>query len=348
MKLTKEEYEAHPCVGKSISVSYGSHGKDEDDEAEDSLEPCLLGNMKRSSYYSVCSRECDGHIPKCHYAIRPRCVSDNVGPTCYEIVEEFLATKPSGYKTFTNILHLYIDTYLGYEWICSDCQYWERRDGKNAFSSTHGVKNLLSRIYSFLTYFLIRKCMSSDKERQAAAKGMKMLVLFCIEKQYCSASEGNNVIDEFWKSCSNFKGETIVAELNRLKREGYWKILAQEDDEIHSKKRPFKEAGLEDDNDEYNDEYEETINSEFPMTVSKITKEGWIFSDSSGYFNDFDDFDDAVKKEKEILLRLPQVVGKLGKEGMSISCMSLGRTRSIWSPFNPYDEDSACANVYPS
>lgn len=187
-KMTKEEYEAHPCVGKTID-----------------------------SDYEVCSIDCDGQIPKCHYAIRPRCVCDNVGPTCLEIVDEFLATKPKGYKSFTILLNLYVTCCLGREWNCFHCKYWERLDGKSAFSSTHGIEKLLSGIHSFLTYFLIRKCMSDDKDRQDAAKAMKSLILFCIKKEYCTEIRGKQVISDFWESCSNFQGEKIAKNFVDLK-----------------------------------------------------------------------------------------------------------------------------------
>ena len=357
-KMTKEEYDVHPCVGKSILISNGNILESNNmDYAADTLGPfdpeeavelkCpSSGESKKfyfktrhSSYY-VCSRDCDGRIPKCCHVIRPRCVSDE-GPTCLEIVEEFLATKPSGHKSYSDILNFYVSSNLGREWDCNDCEYWERRDGKSAFSSTHGVESLLSGINSFLTFYLIRMWMS-DKERQDVAKGMKMLILFCVKQQYCTKDRGKQVIDGFWKSCSNFQGKKISDELSRLKSQGYWNKLQDN----HSKKRSFKEAGLDSDeeddiNEEDNDydefEWEDTAHSELPMTVKKITDEGWIFNKYS----------DEFKFENEILLRLPEAVRKLGKKGMSISCMSLRLKNGIWSPFNPFDEKSACANVYP-
>jgi hypothetical protein len=32
---------------------------------------------------------------------------------------------------------------------------------------------------------------------------------------------------------------------------------------------------------------------------------------------------------------------------MPISCMNLRLDNGIWSPFNPYDDSTVCANVYP-
>jgi hypothetical protein len=66
---------------------------------------------------------------------------------------------------------------------------------------------------------------------------------------------------------------------------------------------------------------------------------GWIFS--TGFY-------DEENKNREILVRLPDTLRKMGKKGMSISCMALGKLKNgVWAPFNPYDNEYACANVYP-
>jgi hypothetical protein len=186
--------------------------------------------------------------------------------------------------------------------------------------------------------------MTSDNEIKTAAKCMKMLVLFCIEKQYCTESEGKEVIDQFWKSCSNFQGNKIAEGLNELKNQRYWNNLGEEKIDVNSKKRSSQEAGFnsDDDGDDFDDDdsdYEETINTDFPLTLEKVTKEGWIFS--TGFY-------DEENNNREILVRLPDTLRKMGKKGMSISCMALGKLKNgVWAPFNPYDNEYACANVYP-
>jgi hypothetical protein len=84
-----------------------------------------------------------------------------------------------------------------------------------------------------------------------------------------------------------------------------------------------------------------------PMEVKQVTEDSWIFQKPRRYsgYEFYDEHDDST--DEGIPLRLPPEVAKLGKKGMTISCMHLKCREGVWSPFDPYgDADQVCANVY--
>ena len=344
---SEEEFLCHPCLGKSKSHTISS------------------GSSEYSVNYYVCREDCDGKLPKCIHAIRARCSADSEGPTCVEIarifIDQIMETKPPGFKRYKEIISLYVDSCLGRQWHCEGCKYWERNDGKGtAFSTTHGVNKLLDDAVDFCEYFLIRKCFSSDSYRQAAANCMTALLVFCVDKFGYNKDDAKDKIDSL-KVCKNFQGEKICRELAKLKSEGYWDSLREDVVSVGSK-RPLDDKDHEDDDESVvsNDmnDYESVWHDEMGMRVININNEGWLFHDGRRRSINTHESDDesiplklpANESVPSILLKLPAKVRKLGRKGMSISCMGLGLRKGIWSPFNYYnsDDDYVCANVYPT
>ena len=355
-QLTLEEYENSSCKGKYKNTSTSSY-RDSD------------GVLKTTTIdsYRLCSKDCDGRVPKCHYAIRGRCPYDPDGPTCQEISDMFLehiqTTKPSGYAKFGDPLSLYLTCCIDHVWYCPGCTYWVKtvEDDKqgSAFNSTHGVKTLLSGVMSFCSYFLIRKCCSSDTYRLSASKCFKTLVLFCVDRFGYDKSEAKLILDDL-KVSGNFQGQRIGRELDKLKKEGYWINLEKEEilkrtqigngTDVGSKRTVIEAEldGVEEKKNSNEDEFEDVYDNDFGWKVNeKITKEGWVFK-LPCYDGDFINGKYIPNTEqKYALLKLPEKVCKLGRKGMRISCMCLGLRNGIWSPFSSYDGESACANVYP-
>ena len=175
--------------------------------------------------------------------------------------------------------------------------------GPSAYFLTHGAETLKSNIRHFFSYFFPRKCSPSATEQKTASVALKAVFALCVAKGYI---EEDRELLELMTRLGNFKGDAaIVKGLQRLADSGYWLGLEtggggeDEDEDIHR--------------------------SDFPLTVSEVLDDGWVFeSFTPSLFIDGRWWGrEGLPESEKVVLRLPPEVAKLGVAGMSLSCMEL-------------------------
>lgn len=182
---------------------------------------------------------------------------------------------------------------------------------------------------------------------------MSKLTDYLFEKGHVDAERKKEIKREI-TLCRSVNGEKIVRALQKLYDEGYWmsleRAVAEEeenDGEPTAKKQRTDDAS--DEEDFYSEEAEDGVGDELPMEVKEVTEDTWIFKKPCEYggYRGYGSGDESDGDDDGIPVKLPEEVAKLGKKGMTISCMNLRCRRGVWSPYSPYDDSQVCANVYP-
>ena len=331
--VTKEEYDASECFGKSSTITIG-------------------GSTTPKHTYYVCGtcHDKSGQSSTsttnqdCEHKQKERCTRDPDGPSAFEIFTQFIADEDDRPSTATEATEIndrashigLFSSHLGRSWDCNDCKYWElpynyeKPRWKTAYSTTHGAKSILDEVTTFCSYFIVRKCWLSQEERKECVQCMIDLVNFMLVKGYITdEKEAKRTLD--WISPGlDFEPDTIQKKLNELLANNYWKNLLDEknqDDGVTKKRQKI--------DDNQNDfPVGKVIQPELPWDVTKITEDGWVLGS----------YDSPTL---EIIL--PPDVRELGLQHMSLSCMKLTYLGcGIWEPSGAYGQDEmVCANVYP-
>jgi hypothetical protein len=254
----------------------------------------------------------------------PRCSKwRSAGPSLAAILDRFCDEKPRHCWS----VDLFLSMLQSYGREDCDCEY----QTEVPFAELHDASIIPSNAESFLSWFMVRKVMSSRAEKKAAATAMSVLLRYCASKNYLPKQVVNQVAKDV-RAIGSFDGDDLGERIQQLYDIGYWDGL-----------RDLKGHASSDDDD---DDDDDSVQDDGGMVIKEVRSDGWVMAGSmSGYMSGgYTSGDESAG----LFLHLPPQIASKGKPGVRFSCMSLVLRRNVWSPQGMYGEvDMVYANVYP-
>jgi len=201
---------------------------------------------------------------------------------------------------------------------------------EGSYDENYSPMDVVPSYSQFLSYFMIRKVMSSAKGKKKAAAAMSALLRYCIANNYMSGAEAEaevRRVDEI----GSFDGDALGESIQLLYDTGYWDQL---------RRQTGGDANIAGNDD---DENEGGASDEGGMIITEVRKDGWMMARDIARWTGDVHPDDPDK----FFVQLPPDVAARGRVDVRFSCMALVLRRGVWSPEGMYDEEYVCANVYP-
>ena len=119
---------------------------------------------------------------------------------------------------YNDYIRLFTQMLQSYGWEGCSCKWQE----EVPYADMHGASIIVKNAGSFLSWYMIRKVMSSAAEKKKAATAMSVLLKHCTDNKYLTKHEVQPYVKEV-KKIKSFDADGLGRSVQSLYDAGYWK-----------------------------------------------------------------------------------------------------------------------------